>query len=541
MEMFFFIDVKWNNNLILFSDSKKRKTVIEDISNAIDNCCFEFESDGIYKMKNMNITDKFIEMVKFQKKTVSLTMKKPAIKGKTKATKKSVSPKNMTVNDLSIKTQMSIIQKHFSSLLLLTNQKKNSIPRDKYQEIISLYFDSLQIYIKQHLISKGFLGKSEKLEIYATVDSEVQDALGSDYESMRTIFLTKMYEPYPAQPIKLLHAEQITGAYCKDILKCYEHAEDYFDYPKYLVQVHLYPGYIDLALNAILPLDTNVKSTKDETALTLKKKRIQFNIVDVFANILWSHIQSIEECPVKCCSKHQLSNYEEDIEMYHVFIKQFKLYITKQFTINNKERTTDWHNPIDIPISSKCTCTYSITHADLLEVCITPAIDQLTSTIYASTIEKSISGNHKISHLVIMGTPFKLKCVDFTNQLLNLLKTTMDNTKQYPNPIPTLWIEDSIPDVIDQGMMSIINNPSGGQLEQITSGIYHVSLIIFSSTLDFPNWYRITEIEVILHSDIPERVTLSMRDKGIIHNLTLQEKYNNYCKLLLYNLSSEIY
>ncbi|KAI8972148.1 hypothetical protein BDB01DRAFT_478878 [Pilobolus umbonatus] len=521
--------MKWNNNSVLFVNPKKERTVIEDTSYTIDNCynlseCFRIDNDEHYNSRDMNITDKFIQMVRFDKKPVPQPTKKTKSKGKPSTKKNISSSKKITLNDLSIKIQLSIISKYFFPEPSLINEYKEIIPREKYQKLISFYADSLQIYIRQHLISREYIKKTDKLEIYFTMDSEIQDVFDTDYEDVRSIFLTIMDESYPAQPMSHILAEQITGTYCKNILKCYEQVEDYLDYPQYVVQVHLYPEYMNFTLNAILPLDMNVESTKNETVLTLKREKIQFNMVDVFADALWDYIQSIEECPVKCCSKHQLSNYEEDIEMYHVFIKQFKLYITKQFTMNNKERTTDWHNPIDIPISSKCTCTCSITLADLFEVCITPAIDQLTSTIYASTIEKSISGNHKISHLVIMGTPFKLKCVNFTNHLLNLLKTTMDNTKQYSNPIPTHWVEDSIPNVIDQGMMSIINNPSGGLLEQISPGQYYLSFNK-DATFHLLEWKKMEAYETgTAHIDNRERIDLNMRNDGYFRIFYINEE-----------------
>ncbi|KAI8969484.1 hypothetical protein BDB01DRAFT_619388 [Pilobolus umbonatus] len=494
--------------------------------------CFEVEyHKNQFNRQELKITNKFIQMIKFDKKSVSPNTKKSVPQKSKKSNKKkkisgkieSSSLNKMNVIDLSTKIQLSLLRNYYTPEEALIPKYKEKVPADKHLKMLSLYIDSLQVYIKQYFIAKGIISMKDKLEIYFTVDSVLYTIFNTDYEDVRSIFLTIMDEPFPAQPIKLLHTGQITGVYCKDVLLCYQQVDKYLDYPQHIVQVHLYSTHIDFTVNAIVALTENIKSTANETVLTIKLKNVQFDTLDIIAELLWNHTISADKHTINCCSKHKVSDYEDCIDMYYRFIKQFKVYMTKHFSIMNNEKTADWYKSISIPLLDKCCCTYSTTLIDLYDVCIKPAVHHLASTICSVIKNTDMLEEYKINHTVIMGTPIQVKSTEFNKLIFDKLKEIMENTTNYLTGKPIHWFQNTVSNIVDKGMMSIINNPLGGILEEVSPSLYYFRFDMRSQVF----FKKMRTIEPLrsshAHVDERQRIDLNVRDSGYTRVYTFED------------------
>ncbi|KAI8972154.1 hypothetical protein BDB01DRAFT_811138 [Pilobolus umbonatus] len=155
--------------------------------------------------------------------------------------------------------------------------------------------------------------------------------------------------------------------------------------------------------------------------------------------------------------------------------------------MDNDREGIDWYREAKIRMNKNCECTYSLSAMDLLDICITPTIDHLTSLIYASL--STVFDKYKTTYMVIMGSPMELKCMDVRHQSMQRLQKAVQHRQKYFNHLTIHWITDDIPSAVFKGMRFIINNPLGGLLEQISSGMYY---IIFNKIVYFldKDWVR---------------------------------------------------
>ncbi|KAI8972142.1 hypothetical protein BDB01DRAFT_478796 [Pilobolus umbonatus] len=135
----------------------------------------------------------------------------------------------------------------------------------------------------------------------------------------------------------------------------------------------------------------------------------------------------------------------------------------------------DWYNLVKVRMNRSCDCTYSIAPINIFDICIEPAIDQLTSTIYTSTVNPFVFGKYKASHIIIMESFMKLKCSNTYDQAFIRFKKKLNHEQKYYRHITIHWIKDDIFTILHKGMTSIAKNPLGGLLEQVASGSYFVA------------------------------------------------------------------
>ncbi|KAI8996847.1 hypothetical protein BDB01DRAFT_830493 [Pilobolus umbonatus] len=293
-----YIDINWNDGSVLHIDSNNKRTFIENTSDALEDCdsledCFlvihhehQFQLSSITINVNKHKI-RYKEMLKLDKQQ-SAQKSPQSRKKKNSNLNKAVGPFNAnSVSELSMKLQLrDIVNAHLknkSQLYLYTIH----IPKDQQQVllIISIYTTFL-----------------------------------IDYEKVKTIFSESNTTHIWSHSMKLIQREQLSAVHCKDTIECYKKVKEYLDYPQHIMQVQFNPIYIDLTLNPVLALEKNITLANNETVLTLKRKRISFNIVDVMSELLWDYIQSREVCPISICHKHTHLDYEDDVSMYIDFI-----------------------------------------------------------------------------------------------------------------------------------------------------------------------------------------------------------------------------
>ncbi|KAI8972312.1 hypothetical protein BDB01DRAFT_810177 [Pilobolus umbonatus] len=396
--------------------------------------------------------------------------------------------------------------------LHLIVQHKRELPENSQTKLLEMYIESLQIRIARYLVSHEYVKDINTVEYHITIEQSILDTFCMGYEPLRHRLLHPLSTLYPLPPMKLLKREQIIAVFCKDELKCYQTVEEYLDYPQYVVQVNMEPKEIHLSLNMILPLNKNMKTARDETVLTLKRRRVPFDMVDMMAEKLWDHIQARKE--INTCPHHRLSDYSDHIELYLRFIEYFKDYFTLEFTIANEEGLIDWYRNIPIRLSAGCDCSFTLTPIDLFDICIHPAIDHLTSIVYASVTDPCQFGTYRTDHLVIMGTFMTLKnCAHTYAQTFMRFKDAVQGQQKYYNTLSIQWISSSIQAVLIKGIKSMIKNPTGGLLEQVFAGTYK---FICDEPLHLDHQHEETCTEETSYTFISEatRITEEMREDG---------------------------
>ncbi|KAI8976231.1 hypothetical protein BDB01DRAFT_360923 [Pilobolus umbonatus] len=331
-----YIDFNWNHSSVLYIDSKKKETLIESISDAVRDCysledCFQvIHHEHQFHLSSITINDKYKKMLKLDKQQSA--QKSPhSRKKKNSNTSKVVKPFNAnSVSELSMKLQLrDIVNAHVKNKSQLYRYTIY-IPKDQQKELLIMYIKCVQVHITQHLLSRGVLTKNDSFTTYFSIDQSILNTFLIDYEKVKTILSESNTAHIWSHSMKLIQREQFSAVRCKDTIKRDEKVKDYLDYPQHIMQVQLYPSYIDLTLNGVLALNKDITLVNNETVLTLKRKRIPFNIVDVMSELLWDYIQSREVSPISICHKHTYLDYEDDVSMYIDFMSHFNYWFTHE-------------------------------------------------------------------------------------------------------------------------------------------------------------------------------------------------------------------
>ncbi|KAI8970874.1 hypothetical protein BDB01DRAFT_900858 [Pilobolus umbonatus] len=489
-----YIDINWKQNIVLFIDSSGKETLIENVSDTVEHCCSLENGFNVIKDKNglhlsnINIKNDFIKMLQLEK--LKSTQQSPY--SISRFNKKEESLNGNSVSDFIIKKLHGIINVDVKNLSML-QQYQTLIPRDQQKKMLVMYIKCLHLHIIQHLLSKGVIDKDSSFITYFSLDRYILDIFLIDHDEVRTIFSETDTQCQTPHPMKLIHREQLSAVHCKDTIKCFNRVVDYLDYPQYMMQVQLHPTYIDLTLNVILSLNKDITLADNETVLTVKRKRISYNIVDIMGELLWDYIQSREELPIKTCHKHHLSDYEDNILMYIDFSNHFNNWFTNEvYTMINSHGKSEWNKELPMKINTHCDCTFLITPMDISDICIIPAIKQIMSIIYGATINTHIFGETKINHIILMGTIMNIKCKTTHTRALLLLKEYLKIQNKYYKHITLHWSNNEVSKAVLQGVILLKKNPLGGLFEQITAGSYQLQS---SSAVKLPNLqkYRLLE------------------------------------------------
>ncbi|KAI8985527.1 hypothetical protein BDB01DRAFT_896603 [Pilobolus umbonatus] len=480
-------NINWNDSSVLYIDSNKKETTfIEGTSDVLENCysledCFQIiRHEHQFHLSRITINDKYKKMLKLDKQQSAQKLPHSRKKKNFNPNKAVESFNANSVSELSMKLQLrDIVNAHLKNRSLL-NCYKMHIPRDQQQALLIIYIKCVHVHIVQHLLSRRVLNKNDSFTTYFSIDQSILNTFLIDYGKVQTILNESNTAHLWSHSMKLIQREQLSAVRCKDTIECYKIVEEHLDYPHNIMQVQLYPTYIDLTLNAVLALNKNIKLANDETVLTLKRKRISFNMVDTISELLWDYIQSREASPISICRKHTYSDYEDDVSMYTDFISHFIYWFTH-------EGRSEWNKEIPIKMNTHCDCTLLITPMDLFDICIIPAIQQIMFIVYGATTNLHIFGDTRIQHIILMGLIMDIVLKN---------KTNITITK-----------------MVYQGIQSIKRNPSGGLLEQIIGGEY---TLYFDKAvyLDFQKSEVLYEKDFFILIDNPTVVTEDMRETG---------------------------
>ncbi|KAI8985485.1 hypothetical protein BDB01DRAFT_788439 [Pilobolus umbonatus] len=509
-----YFDLNWNNNTVLYVSSKNKETSIKDTFNAIDNCypledCFEvIKHKNQFHVSKINITNNYKRMLGLlDNKKLSNTREKNIQEDE----KVDELLDRKIVPDTLKKAEP---QRLFNSHLPYSSSKLIShVPRRYQKEMLIEYITCFQKHIIHHLISKNVLKREDKLTYYFSIDKSVLDTFVTEHEEIRTVLEKESIITQCIYPIKLIHREQVSAVHCKDTIECFKRVEEYLDYPQHMMQVQMNPTYIDLTLNVIMPLHKDITLSNNETVITLKRKRIQYNMVDVIGDLLWNHIQSGEEYLIKKCHEHDQSEHDDNANMYLQFINCFSRWFTREYTTMNSHGEIDFYKKIHLKMSSHCECNLILTPIDMFDICIIPAIQQVMAIVYGATTNISIFGEYRINHIVLMGSIMNTHCKTTNNKTLQLLEKCIRKENKYYNHIKVHWINDEVLPVVYKGIRSIKFNPLGGLLEQYTTGAYYVQYThdIFT---DFDRSQVLKKGEYLKLTKEANRITENLRENG---------------------------
>ncbi|KAI8985490.1 hypothetical protein BDB01DRAFT_788451 [Pilobolus umbonatus] len=326
-----YVDSGWNKNSVLLINSNNETTRIENVSSVNNNCysledCFDvIKHKNQFHVSKINITDNYKRMLGLlDNKKLSNTREKNIQEDE----KVDELLDRKIVPDTLKKAEP---QRLFNSHLPYSSSKLIShVPRRYQKEMLIEYITCFQKHIIHHLISKNVLKREDKLTYYFSIDKSVLDTFVAEHEEIRTVLEKESIITQCIYPIKLIHREQVSAVHCKDTIECFKRVEEYLDYPQHMMQVQMNPTYIDLTLNVIMPLHKDITLSNNETVITLKRKRIQYNMVDVIGDLLWNHIQSGEEYLIKKCHEHDQSEHDDNANMYLQFINCFSRWFTRE-------------------------------------------------------------------------------------------------------------------------------------------------------------------------------------------------------------------
>ncbi|KAI8974057.1 hypothetical protein BDB01DRAFT_408661 [Pilobolus umbonatus] len=478
---------------------------------SLEDCFQVIHHEHQFHLSSITISDKYKKMLKLDKQQSA--QKSPrSRKRKSFNPNKAVEPINAnSVSELLLKLQLrDIVNAHLKNKSLLYHHEMR-IPRDHQKALLIMYIESFHVHIIQHLLSKGVLTKNDSFTTYFSMGRSILDTFLIEYEEVKTIFNESNTAHIWSHPMKLIQREQLSAVRCKDTIECFKRVEDHLDYPQHIMQVQLYPSYIDLTLNAVLALNKDITLVNNETVLTLKRKRIPFDMVDVMSELLWDHIQSRETSPISICHKHTYLYYEDDVSMYIAFIRHFSYWFTHEYTMVNEHDKTEWNKEMPMKMNSHCDCTLLITPMDIFDICIVPAIQRMMSIVYGATINTHIFGDTKIQHIILMGTIMNIKCSPTHIKSLQLLRESIEKQNKYYNHITIHWTNNQVSDMVYQGLKSIKRNPLRGLLEQIIGGIYclRFSEAIYldfqkSKVLDKQNRHKLIDYHTVVTEDMRE-------------------------------------
>ncbi|KAI8985522.1 hypothetical protein BDB01DRAFT_835045 [Pilobolus umbonatus] len=425
-----YIDLSWNHNSVLFIDSNNKETCIKNTGTVIENC----------------ITSKYKKMLELVKQ-----MPQSREKDNSSADKVVELLDVESISDPSVILALSDLHLYLSYPDLL-EQIVSDIPKDYQKEMMLMYIECLQLHIIQNLISISNINKADTLTSYFSIDQSIPDTFLTDHQEIRSIFEQYNTKHLSRHLMKLIHREQVSAVHCKNAIECYNRVEEYLDYPQYMMQVQLNPTYIDLAFNVILPLTEDITLSKQETALTLKRKRIPFDTVNLMGDLLWDYIQSREEVSLGTCHKHEQSDYEDNADMYLQFIDHFRQWFTREYTMVNNQGQIEWYKELHVEMNTQCDCTFVITPMNIFDICIIPAIQQIMYTIYGATTNENIFGEHETNHVALMGSIMNIKCNKTHKNALYLLDKCIKNQKKYYNHITLHWITDETSTNVYEGI-----------------------------------------------------------------------------------------
>ncbi|KAI8974717.1 hypothetical protein BDB01DRAFT_389959 [Pilobolus umbonatus] len=489
------IDITWDKNSALFVDSEKRETFLADVSDKIPDCyplhqCWFIQGHIHHSnLCNMNITRQFMQMVRVNNETLRSTFyteKSFSRDTHSRAVSVTRSRTILFMNNvgkllkpappINTRSMLNGHEKHTLNTpsqtpLSILYQYKKQIPTSVQKTLFKVYIECLQMHILKHFMSNGQIKSADSLYIYVSIEQSILDLFLMEYGQLRLHLLNP--ESVSHLPMKLIHREQVAAVYCKTQLKCYDQVKVYLDYPQYAVQVQMNHTYINLSLHAIIPLERDVKMSKAETVLTLKRKIIPFDIVDAISEYFWEYMDTLDENRINPCHEHCVTDYEDHPDLYIQFIECFREYFTQEFTILNQDGLIDWYTMKQIRMNKRCGCTFPMSNLDLFDSCIYPAIEQVTPIIYASLTNSCLFKKYKVTYLVMMGNLMDLKgCPSTYTQVANRLKESIEYQRKYHNDIHVEWIDQSISSTVIKGVRHITKNPLSGLLEQIYAGTY---------------------------------------------------------------------
>ncbi|KAI8975978.1 hypothetical protein BDB01DRAFT_804860 [Pilobolus umbonatus] len=462
------IDVNWNSSSVLYVNAYNKKTYIKCVSTDIKECYALHECIDVYKndfrSAHISITEKLAKSMTASIRPTDLSPEDPL----TRFCRNRICQYIDSVSHSMDQKPSKPLELTEDIDIPLFAQYIHQIPRNDQKELLMLYIELLQARVVHHIISRQIMKETDTFKCYISIEQRTLDLFSLNPEQLRNALVEITSLNYPIQPMKLIHREQVSAVYCKDLLQCYNRVNDYLDYPQYIVQAQINETYISLALSVILPLEKDIKTSKNETVLVLKRTTIPVNIMDSLSERLLEFIQSMDGFQIEACKEHA-SDYDDVICMEEEFKEQFKQYFTHEFTINNEQGQIEWYEPIRIKMNSLCDCAFTTTPIDLFDICITPVIKQLTSKIYASVLDPGLFGEYKMHHLLIMGKLFDIKgCSNAYNQVMDIMKKMVLNQQKHQ----VHWIDEDVSTVVRKGMESIIDNPIGGLLEQVYAGSY---------------------------------------------------------------------
>ncbi|KAG2237166.1 hypothetical protein INT48_004668 [Thamnidium elegans] len=239
-----------------------------------------------------------------------------------------------------------------------------------------------------------------------------------------------------------------------------------FPLKSFFIVARFYEDYVQLTLNQIV---TEFSLDDDQEVIIITDKIIHIpNIYDSLCLNMWNNIAE-DSSLIQLCDTHRGINDNDLLEIFTLenhaeFTNNFKQYISE----NNLSQSTN--DELIVQLSISCNCKVCLTVNDIIEISFQPVLQNITSLLSASLINKEFFGKYWNIKYV-----FQLIHFNYNTQLqdavIKMLKEiTEDITTEQEVDTPHYVI----PKILDQRLRPVLQQRTFLYKEFQVGALHHV-------------------------------------------------------------------
>ncbi|KAI7873145.1 uncharacterized protein EV154DRAFT_102827 [Mucor mucedo] len=233
------------------------------------------------------------------------------------------------------------------------------------KNLLDTVFGSIK-NLEQLFLASGILGKDDKLR--------------------KAKFCTRGEEILPAIQQKLVNLK--------------------FRMKSFFIVAQMSSKHIQLSLHQVVKLSA---SGEDAASIVIHDKII--HIDDVLDSLCKNIMKNMQvNCPFDYCTTHK--NEEDaqyDFQSFETFRNIYENLKSCVVELLKKNKANlDMNSKLQLDISIKCGCSINIFLRDIIEVGLTPVIENMAIDIVASLTNKELFGNYAPNYVFVFGDPFSL-------------------------------------------------------------------------------------------------------------------------------------
>ncbi|KAI7876813.1 uncharacterized protein EV154DRAFT_64105 [Mucor mucedo] len=234
-----------------------------------------------------------------------------------------------------------------------------------------------------------------------------------DKKLLDTVFgsIKKLEKSFFASGILMKDDELRKAKFCtrgEEILPALQHKYQHLDFrlKTHFVVAQISSKHIQLSLHQVVKL---ASPEEDPASIIIQNEMIHIdNVYDTLCKSIMKNIQV--NCRVDYCTMHKSeedTQYDfQSFEIYSNIYRNLKPCVVEFFEKNKSN--LDMDSKIQLNINTKCGCSISIFHRDIIEAGLMSVIEGRTTDIVSSLTNKRLFGNYAPNYIFVFGDPFNL-------------------------------------------------------------------------------------------------------------------------------------